>query len=257
VERNKWMTIIGHDDVLHPNYLETMSKLIGENSLASLYQSHFNFIDDQGLFMRTCKPMKEKIMANGLLDSILSNNINIFGTGFMMRSVDYDAVGGIPLFPNLLSADYVLWIELTSRAFLAVSKEYCFSYRINESTTFTTKMERYIEALQLFVDYLLRKKIRLQPDITEKEYANKILSFYCTRISRRLLTMPLKERNNLTVTKFLRESKTFAIQYTGCHDEFDPSAITGIWIAKLIDQIALTRSLFRLFKRIHPNPILK
>lgn len=43
--------------------------------------------------------------------------IDVMGSGFMMRSADYDDLGGIPAaYPNLLFADFELLINLTKKA---------------------------------------------------------------------------------------------------------------------------------------------
>src|SRR6187551_2323564 len=44
IPRNEFMTIMGHDDILYPNYLETIDQLIAQNPDAELFQTHFNFI---------------------------------------------------------------------------------------------------------------------------------------------------------------------------------------------------------------------
>ncbi|MEP7237403.1 MAG: glycosyltransferase [Ferruginibacter sp.] len=254
IPRNEWMTIIGHDDILHADYLEKMTALITQYPGASLYQTHFNLIDAEGKFMRPCKPMPEKATAQELLAKILGNNINMYGTGFMMRTVDYDRVGGIPMFPNLLSADYVLWLKLSSIAYLATAPQFCFSYRINQSTTITTKSQVYIAALKLLIEYLLKGKNNLAPDEDQNDYVKKIFTFYCKRVSRRLITESLEKRDNLTVSVFLKETNLYARQFLENGGSFNPSAITDVWIAKMIDTNSVSRSFFQFLKRIHPNP---
>jgi len=256
IPRNPWMTIIGHDDVLFPDYLEQMTALIRQYPDASLYQAHFNLIDAAGKFLRPCKPMPEKESAKGLLDKILGNQVNLYGTGFMMRTVDYDRVGGIPLFPNLLSADHVLWLKLSSMAYLAVSPRTCFSYRINQSTTITTKSQIYIAALKMFVAYLLQEKNKLAPAENQHDYVKRILTYYCKRVSRRLITENLEKRDNLTVSAFLKETEGYAKQFLDNGESFDPSKITDVWIAKMIDTNSVSRSFFQFLKRVHPNPFI-
>ena len=41
VKKNEFMTLIGHDDLLCTDYLETMEALIAQHPSASLYQTHF------------------------------------------------------------------------------------------------------------------------------------------------------------------------------------------------------------------------
>ncbi|RYD89373.1 MAG: glycosyltransferase, partial [Sphingobacteriales bacterium] len=112
IPKNEFMTIMGHDDILYPNYLATIDQLITTNPDAGLYQTHFNFIDENGDLIRGCTPMQARITPAELLESILRNTMEITATGFMVRSAQYDAVGGIPLYPNLLYADIELWLKL-------------------------------------------------------------------------------------------------------------------------------------------------
>jgi glycosyltransferase involved in cell wall biosynthesis len=256
IPRNEWMTIIGHDDILAPGYLNIISELINKYPDASLYQTHFNLIDAKGGVLRKCKPMEEKQSAKEFLDKILRNDINVYGTGFMVRSKDYDKAGGIPLYPNLMSADYTLWLELTSISYKATSPVTCFSYRISQSTTATTKDDTYIAALKLFIDYLVKSKNKINPEEDKNSYIKKILSFYCQRVSRRLLLTSKQKRNNFTVSQFIEECKEYARQLMDKGHSFNPAAVPGVRIAQLIDSTELTRELFILVKRIHPNPIL-
>ncbi len=131
-EKNEYITLIGHDDILKPDYLKTMSELINKFPDASLYQTHFSFIDSEEKKIRTCKPMKEKEDGPEFLQSILQNKIDIVGTGFMMRSKDYNAAGGIPAYyPNLLFADFELWLKLTDKNYKATSEKECFYFRLH------------------------------------------------------------------------------------------------------------------------------
>ena len=257
IPRNGWMSIIGHDDILHTDYLEKMTRLIDEHPGASLYQTHFNLIDADGKLMRPCKSMLQKETAKGLLDKILNNTINIYGTGFMMRTADYDRVGGIPMFPNLLSADYVLWLKLSSIAYLATSQQICFSYRVNQSTTLTTKAQIYIASLKLFIEYLLHAKDELAPAEDQHVYVKRIFSFYSRRVSRRLITESLEKRDNLRVSEFLKTTVIYAKQFLQNGDSFNPAAISDVWIAKMIDTNPVSRRFFQFLKRIHPNPFLQ
>jgi len=59
IPKNEFITLIGHDDLLDPGYLETMNALIEKHPEASLYQAHFQYIDKDGLLIRDCLPMDE------------------------------------------------------------------------------------------------------------------------------------------------------------------------------------------------------
>ena len=102
IPKSELMTIIGHDDVLDKNYLAVMNELIKSNPEASLYQSHFRYIDKDGKLIRKCRPMQAIQQPADVIHNFLCGEMDIMGTGFMMRSADYDDVGGIPAYPSLL-----------------------------------------------------------------------------------------------------------------------------------------------------------
>ena len=133
IEKNEFMTMIGHDDVLDENYLQTINYLIEKHPDASLYQTHFRFIDGKGNFLKHCRPMDEKQTASEFLHSLFIDSIDTMGTGYMMRSKDYDDIGGIPAYPDLMFADHSLWIKLASLTYKATSPYERFLYRLHEN----------------------------------------------------------------------------------------------------------------------------
>ena len=253
IARNEWMIIIGHDDLMNPDYLEVMEALIQKHPKASLYQSHFSFIDEHGDVIRECKPMQEIQSAADFFKETLEN-----GGGFMMRSSDYDTVGGVPMYPNLFFSDYVLWMELSGIAYKATASANVFSYRVHsKNTTATSADEKYHKAFELFVDYLYTLKSKDEElNAAINTYAKNLISIYCKGLSHRLLRTPLQKRNNLTVTKLAKKYKGFADKLID-NNKFDPSAITSVRIARMIDSNPVTRRLFLLFKKIYSAPIGK
>src|SRR5260370_4622558 len=93
VPKNEFITLIGHDDLLDKNYLVVMDALIAKHPRASLYQTHFRYIDSKGTLIRRCKPMDEQQSPSEFLSFFLEGIIDTMGTGFMMRAADYDALG--------------------------------------------------------------------------------------------------------------------------------------------------------------------
>ncbi|HUR65536.1 MAG TPA: glycosyltransferase, partial [Chitinophagaceae bacterium] len=138
IDTNEFITLIGHDDILYPEYLAEMEKLISAHPHASLYQAHYTYINGKGDVIRKCKPMAEIEDGPAFLRSFLQFKIDIMGTGYMMRAADFKDVGGIPAYPNLILGDLELWIKLTTISFKATSSKECFSYRVHLSTTFVT-----------------------------------------------------------------------------------------------------------------------
>ncbi len=58
IPKKEFITLIGHDDMLDKDYLATMQGLISEYPDASLYQTHFRYIDSAGHETARCKPME-------------------------------------------------------------------------------------------------------------------------------------------------------------------------------------------------------
>lgn len=156
IPRNEFITCIGHDDLLDPNYLEVMQELIKRFPNAGLYQAHFRLIDENDDFLRWCAPQPERETAGQFLEARFCARRESFGTGYMMRTTDFDRVGGMPHFPQLLFSDDVLWMKLMLGSWKATSPQPCFSYRfhggsagaIASVTTWIDAAHCYISALQ-------------------------------------------------------------------------------------------------------------
>jgi hypothetical protein len=233
-----------------------MDNLIRSNPGAGLYQTHFSFIDGEGKEIRKCKGMPHAMTSPEFVTSLLLNNIDIMGTGFMMRASDYDRIGGLPDYPNLLFADFEMVVRLVLDKYFAIASEECFSFRIHQSTTTTSadiKMQLGFERLIYFLNGLKNSDPSLEKVITEN--GNSFINAYCKGLSHRLIRTPLTKRNNLTVGHFLEQCKRYAFILTG--KPFDPGSDLSIRVAKWIDSNALTRKMFLLFKQVYSKPIIK
>lgn len=257
IEKNEFITITGHDDLFDANYLQVMQDLINEHPDASLYQTHFRFIDAKGNFIRHCRPMDEKQNATEFLSSFLQRNIDITGTGFMIRSRNYDALGGIPSYPNLLFADFEVWISATEISYKATSPKDCFSFRLHQSTTTISPDIKMQNAFNQFINFLesLKNKDFAFSKVIE-DGAIGFIQFWCKGLAHRLLRTPKSKRNNLSVGLFLNQCKVYAdILVPG--NNFNPSKVLSVNLAKQIDKFAISRNLFLLFKKINPKPIFE
>jgi hypothetical protein len=103
----------------------------------------------------------------------------------------------------------------------------------------------------------MRSKDRLSPAEEKNAYVKRIFAFYIERVARRILTVRPGEREGLSVAKFIKESKAYARQFLDNGESFDPAAIRGVWLARLIDSNIITRQLFLFIKKVHPNPLMK
>lgn len=254
IEKNEFVTLIGHDDLLNRDYLEQMDKLISKYPDASLYQSHFQYIDAKGKTIRKCKPMAERQSVSEFLAFFLCNMMDSMGTGFMMRSVDYDALGGIPLYPNLLFADFELWIKLAQKSYMATTFDECFSFRIHQSTTATSSDLKFHHAFRRFVEFLKSQKEDPQLNKVITRYGVNFLAFYTKGLAHRLLRTPKRKREGRNVTDVITECLQYADELVP-GNEFDPYNEYSVKLAKHIDSTFLTRSLFLGFKKLYSKPI--
>ena len=129
-----YVTLIGHDDILFPNFLATIDSLVEQNPTASLYQTLFELIDVRGQRIRGCSPIAERESATDFLHQRIAGQRDSFGTGYVFRFGDYCQCGGIPAYPSLLWADDMLWIRLSRRTYKACAQRICFAYRSHPSS---------------------------------------------------------------------------------------------------------------------------
>jgi glycosyltransferase involved in cell wall biosynthesis len=256
IPKNEFITLIGHDDILERHYLSTMDQLVQKHPEATLYQAHFRYIDSKGNKIRSCKPMDEVQTANEFLAFFLCSMIDVMGTGFMMRSSDYDAIGGIPpAYPNLLFADFELMINLTKKSYKATCSSECFAFRLHQSMTTTSSDLKFIAAYKKFVDYL---EVLKNTDIGMKNvirtYALNFIRYYTKGLSHRLLRTPKNKRNDQSVAAFIALSKSFADRLVE-NNGYDPAAEFSVKLARRIDSNVIFRRIFILFKKIHSKPV--
>jgi glycosyltransferase involved in cell wall biosynthesis len=250
VSKNEYITLIGHDDILDPYYLEIMNDLILKHPTASLYQAHFRFINESGLSLRLCKPMAEIQYAHEFLACYMCGTIDSAGTGYMMRSKDYDTVGGIDSsFENLIFADYALWIDLTLISYKATTPVVAFKYRVHSSFSKTTGAQQYQEAFEKLLKFIIARsekdtKIKM---VTEK-YGKTMLMYYCESLSHKILKTPRNQRE-IIVADFIEKCIKYAeILIPG--QDFRPSKKIKINIARILDNSTIGRNLFLIFRKM-------
>ena len=128
--KNEFMTFVGHDDLLDPNYLEVMDALVRREPSAGLYFTHFRYIDNEGNTQRSCRPLPARETAAQYVAALFSSQRDTYGSGYLYRSRRYEEVGGMPRWEHLLFADDTLWIRLMAGAWKATAREECFAIRI-------------------------------------------------------------------------------------------------------------------------------
>lgn len=252
----EYITLIGHDDVLKPGYLAEMNALIGKHPSASLYQTHFNYIDENGAIVRPCRPMAQIEDGKAFLKTILTNSVDIMGTGFLMRASDYKRIGGIPVYPYFLYADFELWQTLTGISYKATSSKNCFDFRLHQSATAKANDRMLQTSFFHYIDYLKRVK-ETHPDYQEvfENFAAGFITNYCKGLSHRMLRIPLKDRDNKKVSDFVKECSQKLQLLSQKNNQ--AVYIFSIRVAIFIDSNGFTRQLFLWFKKIVKKPVLR
>ena len=155
--KQEFMTLIGHDDTFDPGFLAATKALIDRHPDAGLYQTGSRLINPQGRTIRPCRPTAERETAADYLAARLTFQRDIFGTGYVMRSADYDRLGGIPGFERLFFADDALWLSLMRGSYKAADNRQHFAVRIHpksESASLPTAWSSILRGLNQFTDFL-------------------------------------------------------------------------------------------------------
>jgi glycosyltransferase involved in cell wall biosynthesis len=249
VPKNEFITLIGHDDILYPHYLDEMNRLIEKHPKASLYQAHYQYVDSKGRPLRPCLPMDEVQYAHEFLACHMLRTMESMGTGYMMRSKDYDAEGGMPTnYPNLIFADYELWIRLSDLSYKATTLKECFAYRLHQSVSKVTVGEEYIKAFDQYISLLKNLKAKESFREVIERYGKDFLLYYCQSLSHRLLRMPRNKRS-LTVKQFISQCRRYADALIP-GQSFEPLSRPLTKIAQQLDYNMLGRQVFSLYQKI-------
>jgi glycosyltransferase involved in cell wall biosynthesis len=245
VKKNKFSTLIGHDDILKSNFLETIDNLIDNNNPECLFFTHFSYINSLGENIRDCQKMPLNLNSCEFIASFLNNNIDVMGTGFVFLSERYDRVGGIPMYPNLLFADFELWINLIDKNSLVISPENCFQFRLHNSTTTSSSVLKFYNAYKRFIFYM--RELSLKANYSQAVLNNllKFIKFYTKGISHKILKTNVNSRKDLTVDAVYREYKQNLKKFNFKEDK---KFNRKILFAKFIDENILLSNFFLLYK---------
>jgi glycosyltransferase involved in cell wall biosynthesis len=253
IPRKKWMIMSGHDDLMKPTFIETIKLLTEKYPDASLYQTHFDIIDENGAVRSDCDPMPERQTMPEFFESTLNN-----GGGFVMRSADYDKVGGIPMYPGFFFTDFALWMKLTAISYKATAAESCFSYRHHRNNTSSnSSVINFSNGLEAFLDYLYElKQVDEAFGLVLKTHAKDLLQLYVKSLAHRLLREDLQKRNNYTVKQFVDKFQKHLERLTD-DTKYKLSGDSQLKLALMIDSNAVTRNAFLIFKKLFPKPVFK
>lgn len=247
VTKNEFMTLIGHDDVLYPNFLQEINNLIEKYPDASLYQSHFDYIDGKGELIRKCKEMSEIQNVSEFLKCQFLQTLDSMGTGYTFRTKDYQILGGMPTnYENLIFADYELWVRLINIKYKATTLENCFGYRIHNNTSKTTNGELYQSTFNKYIHFLTElRKDRSVANIIDK-YGKIFLLYFCESLSHRILKTAKSERK-VTVWAFVQNCNKLGSSFIP-KESFSPLLKVKIFAAVVLDNF-VGRLIFSFYKK--------
>jgi len=180
VNPNSIVTLLGHDDILYPEFLAEIGRLAAAHPNASLFQTHFHLVDQNGRTIRPCAPMPAVETGSEYFRSRAWGCRDSYGTGYAFKASDYVAVGGIPDFPGLLFADDALFFRLASRSYKVTSPSVEFAYRVHDSGASlngsVSRNSDYLRALDRWrTEILERHPALIQDEITEVAFGRMIV----------------------------------------------------------------------------------
>lgn len=152
LELNEYLVLLCHDDIFEPGFLEEIAALIAAEPEASLYHTHFHFIDKNSIPITPCLPVPYKENAEEFLRHIHSYKENFVGSGYVMRSADFKKVGGYPKYMRLLFADGFCYYQLTGLSYKVCSPKFLCGFRRHGNSM--SESARALQFLQASEPYL-------------------------------------------------------------------------------------------------------
>lgn len=245
----EFVTLLGHDDLLDPWYLEEMQQLISEQPDAALYQTQFRLIDAAGNTLRAASPQPEHEGAAEFLQARLQRQRESFGTGYLMRRQDYIRVGGIPSYPGLLFADDALWIQLMQISFKATSLRECFAYRVHlKSSSAVSSWDIHLDAMQGYT--MLLKELATQDEDIRRTYTQDQVYFIWHTHQAYAIALTQATRNNLRIETATTDR--FNTLLTSIQPSWDLKhhRSRGLRLREAINRFAFSRKLYNFIQHL-------
>lgn len=212
-----YTTIIGHDDIFYPIFLKNIEDLISAYPEASLYQTHFDLIDDAGVIRRPCKPIPNRENAKDFFMARCWGMRDSFGTGYVFRSKDYIKIGGIPDLPTLLWSDDLLVINLTKMSYKVCGSQPSFAYRLhNKSASGAVSSKKFralAEALNLYIEEIENHNEEFLIHPNDRVAFGYLIARQIELLRFPLSTMLLGKEISITIEQMKKKSS----QLLGCH----------------------------------------
>ncbi len=253
IPKAEFMSIIGQDDRLDPDYLAVMDALTREHPDAGLYHAHFRFMDAKGSVIRPCRPLPARETAGEYLTELFTGRRDTYGTGYLMRSDRYEAAGGIPPWEKLLFADDALWMALMEGSYKATAPAECFSCRLHPaSASGGTGWRSWLAAMPPYAAFLSELAAR-DPDFAQAYTAHAPGYFDGWRRSLWTLALTQATRRNQRVEPGALEAITEVAAQMPPDLPLDAgqafAAGAGMRAREWINRFALTRAAYNAYVR--------
>jgi glycosyltransferase involved in cell wall biosynthesis len=235
----EYTTIIGHDDVLLPTFLESIEALIEAHPTASLYQTPFDMIDERGTMLRPCRPIPALESSDDLIAARMWGLRDSVGTGYVFRSADYVTVGGIPNLPFLLYADDLLFSRLARLSFKAASRDGHCLYRLHRQSASLTLTRERIEGQIAAVEQYLEVLSLEAPDLMKSRSGRSALACF---LAREIMVIRPLARSWLLQPQTCERIRRLEALYT--------EVALAIDYRQWLGTNVVTRDLYALFKQI-------
>ncbi len=171
----EYVTMMGHDDLLTPGFLQEIVELIQAEPGASLYQVQFDLVDAQGALIRACLPMPYRQSADQFLQDVHHEWQEVCGTGCVIRSADYKRMGGIPPYPGLLYADVAAWYEAAALSFRVCSPKALVGFRIHDQNAHhLSDIYKHYTACMRFLAFLRMTNYFKKDESNALSYVNEL-----------------------------------------------------------------------------------
>jgi len=178
----EFLTVLGHDDVFYPDFLDEIMTLVRENPTAALYSTHFDIIDEENGLLRRCRPIPYRESSEDFLRARHQGQRDSYGTGYVMRSRNFRAVGGFPPLPGLVYSDDLLWFRIASLGGKVCSARTLFAYRQRKGSVSRSvglqdlyiSSKEYLAALSQAGYSVDRRNARLARRFVERSYRGRI-----------------------------------------------------------------------------------
>ena len=129
------------------------------------------------------------------------------GTGFMMRSSDFDSVGGFSSYPKMMFADHELLFKLTELNYSVTAIEECFSYREHDSISVLVSAKDYQDAFLKYLTFLKKQSLlSIKVALVFERHSSKYIKTICKGLIIREITRYKKDNKN-SVNKLVNNFK--------------------------------------------------